>query len=89
MAMEESKTRYRIAMDTVVGITLSLSAGVVSWVLKTGSLMASFMSTIPLWKQLDPLPILSAAMIKKRKKYQLQQNATEDEEDAKVEGLFK
>ena len=88
-AMEESKTRYRVAMDTVIGITLSISAGVVSWVLKTGSLMASFMSTMPIWKQLDPLPILGAAMIKKRNKYRLQQKIAEDEEDTKIEKLFK
>ena len=87
-AMEESKSRYRVVKDTIAGVTLSLSAGVVSWVLKTGSLMASFMSTVPLWKQLDPLPILGAAMLKKRK-HVVQQKIHESKEDAKVEGLFK
>ena len=87
-AIEESKTRYRLGMETLVGITMSLSAGFVSWVLKTGSLMASFMSTVPLWKQLDPLPILGAAMMKKHK-HRTPQNSAEDETDAKVEGLFK
>ena len=88
-AAEDSKARYRVNMETIVGITMSLSAGVVSWVLKTGSLMASFMSTVPLWKQLDPLPILGAAMLKKRNKHLVQQKIAEDEVDAKVERLFK
>ncbi len=87
-AAEESKSRYRLGMDTLVGVTMSLSAGFVSWVLKSGSLMAGLMSSMPLWKQFDPLPILGAAMIKKRKQLAKQKTAV-DEEDSKVEGLFK
>ncbi len=87
-ALEDSNARHRLGMEMVVGVTMSLSAGFVSWVLKTGSLMASFMSILPLWKQFDPLPILGAAMIKKRKE-RAKQKIGKDEEDAKVEELFK
>ena len=38
---------------------MALSAGVVAWVLRSGALMTSLMSTIPLWKGYDPLPILA------------------------------
>ncbi len=38
---------------------LSLTAGAVMWVLRTGSLAASLLSVMPVWQQIDPLPILS------------------------------
>ena len=37
-----------------------LTAGFASWVIRGSSLLASFLSTIPVWRGLDPLPILSA-----------------------------
>ena len=38
--------------------TTTLTAGIVSWVLRAGSLLASLMSTVPLLNRFDPLPIL-------------------------------
>ncbi len=49
------------------GTTLSLSAGVLIWALRGGSLLASLMSTVPLWHGFDPLPILAAGSRDKRK----------------------
>ncbi|MCU7857650.1 MAG: cadherin repeat domain-containing protein, partial [Candidatus Thiodiazotropha sp. (ex Lucinoma borealis)] len=40
--------------------TLALSAGYVTWLLRAGVLSASFLSFTPLWRQIDPLPVLSA-----------------------------
>ncbi|MCB1850542.1 MAG: tandem-95 repeat protein, partial [Gammaproteobacteria bacterium] len=77
---------YKIGTEAAVGVTLSLSAGVVSWVLRTGSLMASFMSVVPMWKQFDPLPILGAGLVKGYKRVKSKVGA--EEEDSKVEGLF-
>jgi hypothetical protein len=31
----------------------------VAWILRSGALLSSLMSTIPLWKGYDPLPILA------------------------------
>ena len=39
-------------------LTASLTAGIVSWVLRGGSLLASLMSTVPLLNRFDPLPII-------------------------------
>ncbi|MCP4286645.1 MAG: hypothetical protein GY792_19730, partial [Gammaproteobacteria bacterium] len=66
-AAEREHKRVGLGQEAVMGVTLSLSAGFVSWVLRAGSLMASFMSVVPMWKQLDPLPILGAASIKAKK----------------------
>jgi VCBS repeat-containing protein len=55
---------YRKADDVKVQITMgvstSLTAGIVSWVLRSGSLLASLMSAVPLLNRFDMLPILKA-----------------------------
>ncbi len=84
-AMEQRNTRYQLAEETAIGITISLSAGFVSWVLRAGSLMASFMSVVPLWKQLDPLPVLGAAAIARRKD---SRGKDEKDDETKLEDIF-
>lgn len=66
-ALEDSNKSHRLQRDMIIGVSMTFSVGFVRWVLKTGSLMASFMSIMPLWKQLYPLPILGAVKRKKRK----------------------
>jgi len=87
-AMEDSEHRYRLGAETMVGISMSLSAGIVSWVLRSGSLMASFMSVLPLWKQLDPLPILGAASMKKKKEQAEQQEVEGKPKEQGIEDIF-
>ncbi|MCU7842525.1 MAG: DUF4347 domain-containing protein [Candidatus Thiodiazotropha sp. (ex Monitilora ramsayi)] len=46
------------------GVTLGavgLTAGYVAWLLRAGILSASLLSFSPLWRQVDPLPVLSAS----------------------------
>ncbi len=52
-----------------------MSAGVLAWLLRAGSLMASVLSVMPLWTRMDPLPVLLA---KSRKDEELD-NADEEE----------
>ena len=85
-AAKRSDANYRLGTEAAVGVTLSLSAGFVSWVLRTGSLMASFMSVVPMWKQLDPLPILGAAIVKGKKKVGFKSD--KEEQDREVEDIF-
>ena len=49
-----------VNVQIFVGSTASLTVGIVSWVLRGGALLASFMSTVPLLNRFDPLPILKA-----------------------------
>jgi hypothetical protein len=46
-----------VGAATTSGVTVI--AGVVSYILRGGSLLASFMSSLPLWNGFDPLPILN------------------------------
>jgi len=85
-AVDEAKEGYKLGTEAAAGATLSLSAGFVSWVLRTGSLMASFMSVVPMWKQLDPLPILGAAVVKGKKKVDAKDGS--QDEDEEVEEIF-
>ena len=49
---------YLIAKAAAGGGFL-LTAGFVAWILRSGALFASLVSTLPLWKGYDPLPILA------------------------------
>jgi len=54
---EISKIEFRSI--AVSGSSLVLTAGVVAWVFRSGALLTSLLSTMPLWKGYDPLPILA------------------------------
>ena len=86
-AAERNEMRYRLGEETAIGISMSISAGIVNWVLRGGSLLASFMSVMPLWKQFDPLPIIGMEGLPKNRDESKQKTA-EDEHDEKVEALF-
>ena len=73
--------------EVSIGISMSLTAGVVSWVLRGGSLLASFMTVAPLWRQIDPLPILSASDRREEKEKQEHDDTHDDEEDANAANL--
>ena len=52
-----SPTEFKVAAAKSSGVVLT--AGVVAWILRSGALLSSLMSTIPLWRGYDPLPILA------------------------------
>jgi hypothetical protein len=42
----------------VKGVSATLTAGFVTWLLRAGSMVASLLSSMPLWRRFDPLPIV-------------------------------
>ena len=54
----ENMTDAELKAAVVSTSGATLTAGVVAWVLRSGALMTSLISTIPLWKGYDPMPIL-------------------------------
>ncbi|RKZ70061.1 MAG: hypothetical protein DRQ44_01735, partial [Gammaproteobacteria bacterium] len=52
-----SNIEFRAAAVSSSGV--ALTAGVVAWVLRSGALVAGLLSTMPLWKGYDPLPLLT------------------------------
>lgn len=46
---------------------MALSAGFVAWILRGGSLVASFLVSMPAWRHFDPLPVLGGELLTRRK----------------------
>jgi VCBS repeat-containing protein len=74
-----------ILQSATVG-TLALSAGYVTWLLRAGVLSASLLSSAPLWRQVDPLPVLSARA--KRREEEQQAVTDTDPLERRLSKLF-
>ena len=48
------------------GSSLLLTTGLISWVLRGGALASALLSTLPLWRGMDPLPLLAGRKVKKK-----------------------
>ncbi len=71
-----NETRHDIAFTKVtagvsIATTTGLSVGYVAWLVRGGALLSSVLSSMPAWRMIDPLPILS---------YKRQDDAEEDDE---------
>ncbi|MCP3848879.1 MAG: hypothetical protein GY694_01385, partial [Gammaproteobacteria bacterium] len=60
----EQDINVQIALSSTAGMTV----GFISWVLRSGSLLASLISAIPLFSRFDPLPILKSRSNKDKEK---------------------
>ena len=47
---------------------MALSAGFVAWILRGGSLLSSFLVSMPAWRHFDPLPVLGGELLTRRKR---------------------
>ena len=64
------------------GLALSLSAGVVTWALQGSSILASMLSSVPLLKGFDPLPIIAKSKKSEDDESEGTSNALNDEQNA-------
>jgi hypothetical protein len=55
---DQDEEKIDLLVQTGAVATLSLTAGFVTWLLRTGSLLATVLSTSPLWRPFDPIPVL-------------------------------
>jgi hypothetical protein len=58
-ASAESEQVQRFATGTVTVAGSALSVGYVLWLLRGGVLLSSLLSSLPAWRFIDPLPVLS------------------------------
>jgi hypothetical protein len=70
------------------GLSLSLTAGFASYLLRAGSLLSSLLATVPIWRNMDPLAILVAPKKKKTGKNPDDPSAPAPTPDEQVENLF-
>ena len=82
--LDTEKTRSVIIIGSATGMTALLSAGYVLWALRGGTLLASMLATLPVWRWLDPLPILESREDdekRKRKRGAGEKDKDKDEQD--------
>ena len=64
-------------LATTFALTSGISVGYVVWLIRGGVLLGSFLTSLPAWNIVDPLPVLSAM------------STDEDDEDESLESLIR
>ena len=59
--LESDSERMDHISGTATVLTAAFSTGYVIWALRGSFILASFLSTVPTWRSLDPLPIIDGA----------------------------
>ena len=85
-AMQERENQTRLFGRVVSVSGIALSAGFVAWILRSGSLLASFLVSMPAWRHFDPLPVLGSAK-RDRKKHDRKARAEQEQEAKQFRGL--
>ena len=80
--MRRQSQHSRMMVGAATGMALTAFTGYVIWVMRGGSLLASLLSSVPIWKGFDPLPVLSSW--DKRRGL----SGTGGEGDGDAEGIF-
>jgi hypothetical protein len=57
--MSESNLKFAVGVTNLGGV--GLTAGVITWLLRGGALLASLAATLPAWRHFDPLPVVLAS----------------------------
>ena len=87
---DEARDRLMGNLSTGAMTTLStFVVGIVTWLFRGASMLSSFMTTLPLWRSFDLMPILDTKK-KERKAYkeQAKEEQGRDEDLEKIDSLF-
>ena len=71
--------------QSLPAILLSLSAGMVTWAVRGGAMLASMISAIPVWKGFDPLPMITASKKRREDKGNTPEDTIYNEQ---IDGIF-
>ncbi len=82
--VEQEQQAFVAHVTAVTGMTLSV--GFVAWAIRSGSLLASCLTTIPAWRTFDPLPVVSLSR-RERARWWEHTDASMQAEEAEFEGL--
>lgn len=85
-------TAHNATIRSVSQVAMAMTAGYVMWSLRGASLLASLVTSLPLWRSLDPLPILEsradkAAVARKRRRKKDRRNRIKRDDDDKLGSL--
>jgi hypothetical protein len=88
----EHQTVVHRVMGTIASVSATASAGYLIWIARGGSLLLSMITSAPIWRFLDPLPVLNAKPVNtKKRRWWQKKKSTEnipDEGDEKLEKLM-
>jgi hypothetical protein len=81
--MGSAGAEQNATVRTVSQVAMAMTAGYVVWSLRGASLLASLLTSIPLWRSLDPLPILEtrADKVQVKKARQRAKKKKDDQQD--------
>ena len=83
-ALEEEHDRKAL----IAGISFSLTTGLLIWSLRASSLLLAMVSMLPLWRGLDPLPILDEVNKRKKELEQQRKDRKHEDKNAKEVGYL-
>lgn len=75
-------------MAVYKGLTISVTTGLLIWAMRAGSFLLTLFSMIPIWRGLDPLPVIANKTRKEEKKKQKRDKTDEDKRHNEVGYLF-
>jgi hypothetical protein len=78
-AMQEREHRAQLMGQAASISAFALTAGFVAWLLHGGSLLASFLVSLPAWRHFDPLPVLGTSGHDRRKRDRKRREEDEQE----------
>ncbi|WP_339899284.1 putative Ig domain-containing protein [uncultured Gilvimarinus sp.] len=87
--IEQAFLEQQKQQEMIAAVSLSLGTGLILWALRASSLLFALFSVLPLWRGVDPLPILEN--VEKKKKQlakQKKDRKTEDSSAGEVGYLF-
>ena len=87
-SFKESAAQQKTVVYAVSGVSASFAAGVVSYLLPAGSLMSSFLATMPVWSDFDPVAILVSPDKKDKKESKDNNDPQELTPKKKAENMF-
>ena len=85
-AIGVSQEQHAITARIVALTGTTLSAGFIAWALRSGTLLASFMATMPAWRHFDPLPVLGGSHSERERRCQAAER-DQQAEAAEFKGL--
>ena len=57
-AAKKNEIKLELAIKTGAIVSVTLTVGLITWLTQTGAFLTTALSTAPLWRSLDPIPVL-------------------------------
>jgi len=83
----QHQTVIHRVIGTLATVSATASAGYLIWIARGGSLLLSMLTSAPIWRFLDPLPVLNSAKMNTKKRRWFRKKPAEPTPDAGDEKL--